>query len=231
MKVAITGENGFLGYHLTQYYKNKGWEVVSLGRNYLENLQLIEGVEFLIHAAGVNRASSDQEVYRANVELASDLVNRLTQLNLKTNIKFISSVQETNGSMYGEAKLKAKELLQNYCDELNTNFESYALPNLFGTHGKPNYNSFVNTFAYNILNRLDCNYNDNKIKLCWVYDAIEVVDNQTKEYRLFETTVNEVYFLLYGINNGSIEVMMSLLAVRLEQILNYYKNENINTRS
>jgi UDP-2-acetamido-2,6-beta-L-arabino-hexul-4-ose reductase len=231
MKVAITGEKGFLGYHLTQYYKNKGWEVISLGRNYLENLQSIEGIEFLIHAAGVNRANSDQEVYDANVELTSTLINTLTQLNLKPNIKFISSIQEINGSMYGNAKLKAKELLQDYCDKTNTTFESYALPNLFGTYGKPNYNSFVNTFAYNIVNNIDCKYNENKIKLCWVYDAIKVIDNQTKEYELFETTVKEVYFLLQGINSGSIDTTMNSLAIKLEQILNYYKNENISIRS
>lgn len=226
MKVAITGEGGFLGYHLTQYYKNKGWEVVSLGRNFAENLERAKECSFIIHAAGVNRAASDQEVYDANVELALILTNRLRELGMKMDIKFISSIQETNGSMYGNAKVKAKEILSTYCEESNTKFESYALPNLFGTHGKPNYNSFVNTFAYKIVNgtSLECKYNENKVNLCWVYDAIEVIDNQVKEFRLYQTTPKEVYFLLKGMyvkpyTHGEKNMFLS----KLNEILNYYK--------
>ena len=89
MKIAITGENGFLGYHLTQYYKNKDYEIVKLGRNFAENLELARDCDFIIHAAGVNRASTDQEVYDANIELAFMLTSRLKQLGMKLNIKFI----------------------------------------------------------------------------------------------------------------------------------------------
>jgi len=224
MKVAITGEGGFLGYHLTQYYTNKGYEVVKLGRNYLENLQLADGCDFIIHAAGVNRALTDQEVYDANIELAFMLVARLKQLGMKLNIKFISSIQETNDSMYGKAKVKAKELLSKYCEDHETDFESYALPNLYGTHGKPNYNSFVNTFAYNIANgnALECKYNENSVSLCWVYDAIKVIDNQTDSYNLTKTTPKDVYFLLYGMLGKPFTGENPFLK-NLQQILNYYK--------
>lgn len=228
MKIAITGERGFLGYHLTQYYKQKA-EVISLGRNYLENLELIKDCDFIIHAAGVNRADTDQEIYDTNVELALTLVNRLKQLNIIIPIKFISSIQESNDSLYGKAKVKAKEILSNYCNEVGVSFESYALPNLYGTHGKPNYNSFVNTFAYNIINGLECNYNNNEVNLCWVYDAIKVIDNQTTDYNLQKTRVSEVYFLLKGLNELTIEVMGNFSG-NLFKILNYYKNENINIR-
>ena len=225
MKIAITGECGFLGYHLTQYYLNKGYKVVSLGRNYLENLQLVKNCNFIIHAAGVNRANSDQEVYDANIKLAHDLASKLKQLDLKVNIKFISSIQELNGSIYGNAKLKAKELLTTYCNESNTTFESYLLPNLFGTHGKPNYNSVVNTFAYNIINGLECKYNENIIKLCWVYDAINVIDNQSTDYILHETSVKELYCLLHDINK--IDIISDLIEKQLKQILTYYKKTKI----
>ena len=53
MKIAITGEKGFLGYHLTQYYKYISKDeypewgfanhvVVELGKNYLENINLLK---------------------------------------------------------------------------------------------------------------------------------------------------------------------------------------------
>jgi UDP-2-acetamido-2,6-beta-L-arabino-hexul-4-ose reductase len=222
MKIAITGENGFLGYHLTQYYKNKNYEVVKLGRNFAENLELARDCDFIIHAAGVNRASNDKEVYDGNVELAMVLVNRLKQLNITSDIKFISSVQEGNETPYGTSKLASKHIIEQYCDEVGSKFESYSLPNLYGTHGKPNYNSFVNTFAHNIINNLECKYNSNEIKLCWVYDAINVIDNQTTDYNLTTTTVSQVYFLLKGMNDNTIEVMGDFSGNLLD-ILNYYK--------
>jgi UDP-2-acetamido-2,6-beta-L-arabino-hexul-4-ose reductase len=228
MKIAITGEGGFLGYHLTQYYKQKV-EVVSLGRNFAENLERARDCDFIVHAAGVNRAATDKEVYDGNIELAMVLVNRLKQLDMKINIKFISSVQEGNETSYGTSKLAAKHIIQEYCDEVGVQFESYTLPNLYGTHGKPNYNSFVNTFAYNIINELECNYNNNEVNLCWVYDAIKVIDNQTTDYNLQKTRVSEVYFLLKGLNELTIEVMGNFSG-NLFKILNYYKNENINIR-
>ena len=62
MTVAITGEKGFLGYHLTQYYKwVKGYKVISLGKNYLNNLSKLKDSDVLIHCAGVNRGKNIYE--------------------------------------------------------------------------------------------------------------------------------------------------------------------------
>lgn len=223
MRVAITGEKGFLGHHLTKYYTHRGYEVVELGRDYLNNIHLVAKCDFLIHAAGVNRDLTEQDVYDKNVELAFRLIEKLNHYNIKVNIKFISSIQETNNNMYGRAKVKAKAILAEYCSTTNMLFETYALPNLFGTHGKPNYNSFINTFAYNIVNNIDCNYNDTQIHICWVYDAIEVIDNMLSEYKLYKTTPSEVYYFLLGIYKKTIDFTHSSLTEKLEQILNYYK--------
>lgn len=194
MKVAITGENGFLGYHLTQYYKwIKEYDVVSLGRNYLENITLLSDCDLLIHCAGVNRGDN---VYEGNINLAKDLVLSLEENNIKIDIKFTSSTQEDNDNPYGNSKLIASQILQEYCSSNSTKFESYKLPNLFGPFGKPNYNSFVNTFCYNLVNDLEINYNSNKVNLCFVYDAIKVIDNQLTDFPLTEVTVEEVYKLL-----------------------------------
>ena len=85
MKVAITGEKGFLGYHLTQYYKwVKGYEVIELGRDYLDNIKLLNGCDLLIHCAGVNRGNN---VYKGNISLAKNLVKALKNNNI--SIKMI----------------------------------------------------------------------------------------------------------------------------------------------
>jgi UDP-2-acetamido-2,6-beta-L-arabino-hexul-4-ose reductase len=223
MKIAITGETGFLGYHLTQYYTRNGYDVIKLGRNYTENLQLARDCDFIIHAAGIGKTFSEEEIYKVNVELAYMLVNKLLELGIQMNLKFISSIQENDGSAYGRSKIKAKEILSDYCKQSNTILESYNLPNLFGTHGKPNYASFINTFAYNIVNGFECNYNKNEINICWVYDAIEVIDNQVSSYKLHKTTVESIYQSLLGIAQNTADIPDKEVITKLEQIINYYK--------
>ena len=215
MKIAITGAYGFLGTHLTEYYKNKGDVVIKIGRNDNKSSNIL-GCDLLIHAAGINRAATPEDVFNGNINIAKELILGLESLNIQIPIKYISSISETDNSAYGNSKRKVKSLLQKYSYLNKTLFESYNLPNLFGTKGKPNYNSFVNTFAYNIVNNIECKYNTNPISLCHVTDAIKVIDNQTKEYKLYHTTVEEVYLKLNNIGSSELDK-------KLNEILNYYK--------
>ena len=204
MNIAITGEKGFLGYHLTQYYKfiSKDefpeWgfsdhNIIKLGKKYLKNIHLLKDCDVLIHCAGVNRGKN---VYQKNVDLTLQLVKALKQNNISINIKFPSSIQEDNNNEYGNSKLECKKILSKYCKEHNTKFESYKIPNIFGPFGKPNYNSFINTFCYNLSKGISSNYNYNEVELCYVYDVAKVMDNKIKNFPIVKTTVKEVYDLL-----------------------------------
>lgn len=174
MTIAITGEKGFLGYHLTQYYKwVKQYQVVSLGRNYLENIRLLDKCDLLIHCAGVNRGDN---VYEGNINLASELVSALEDNNIRIDIKFTSSTQVNRANQYGDSKLEAEKILQDYCTRNSTTLNTFYIPNLYGPFGKPNYNSFIATFCYNLNNNIECKYNTNLVDLCYVYDAIEAMD-------------------------------------------------------
>tara|TARA_Y100000592_G_scaffold99817_1_gene177344 strand:+ start:9845 stop:11239 length:1395 start_codon:yes stop_codon:yes gene_type:complete len=225
MKVAIFGAYGFLGTHLTDYYLNKGYDVVRIGKD--DEFEEIVNCDFLINCAGINRANTPQEVFNGNISIADDLILALELLNVKIPIKFISSIHEGNDTAYGKAKKQCKNIIKKYCDKNKVKFESYKLPNLFGTKGKPNYNSFVNTFAYNIVNGIKCNYNTNSISLCHVWDAIKVIDNQTKKYKTYDTTVENVYKTLKMLNgimyNGFDPYNLKDFDFELYQILVQYK--------
>jgi nucleoside-diphosphate-sugar epimerase len=67
-KIALTGENGFLGIHLKNYFSEK-YDIILLGRNYLNNLHLVKDCEFLIHAAGVNRTTNPDDLFNDNLIL------------------------------------------------------------------------------------------------------------------------------------------------------------------
>jgi nucleoside-diphosphate-sugar epimerase len=222
MRVAITGETGYLAHHLRQHYIGTGHEVVKLTRDYISNLSLVKDCDLLIHCAAVSRAVTEQEVYQANVSIATELAQGLRERGIRVNIKYLSSIQENSNTAYGRAKLEGRRILQEYCNEAKTCFESYALPNTFGPFSKPNHNMFVSTFCHNIVNNLPCNYNTNPIDLCWVGDAIKVVLNEETEYKLHHTSVDQVYNLIKSIHNGN--GLDSELAERLAAVYMFFKN-------
>lgn len=218
MKIAIMGAYGFLGTHLTEYYTNKGDNVIKLGRNY--DITKAKDSDFLIHCAfiGGKESNTSKEIYKENIQITKTLIGELKKHNLKIPIKYISSIQESNhNSLYGKAKRDTTHILGEYCNDNNIKFENYKLPNLFGTKGKPYYNCFVYTFAYNIVNNLESQYNTNPISLCHVLDAIQVIDNQKVKYKLYHTNVKEVYDRLNNIGSNEFDQ-------KLNEILDYYKS-------
>lgn len=225
MKIAITGEDGFLGYHLTQYYKYYlGYDVISLTRKYQSNIQLIKDCDWLIHCAGVNRGTN---VGSDNILLATELVELLQTHNIKINIAFTSSVQEFLGTTYGVSKTEAGKILHTYCIQSDMKFISYKLPNLFGPFGKPNYNSVVSTFCYNLVNGIACQINNNTIDLCYVYDAIQVMPLNDANYTYVTTniTIKNLYDQLtryhLSYSNGVIPKLDSKFDV---QLFNTYRS-------
>tara|TARA_R110001592_G_scaffold336889_1_gene622637 strand:- start:5 stop:1051 length:1047 start_codon:yes stop_codon:yes gene_type:complete len=198
MKIAITGEKGFLGYHLTQYYKwIKEYEVIELGRDYLNNIKLLKDCDLLIHCAGVNRG---ENIYNKNVKLAIDLVDSLQNNNIKIDIKYTSSTQVDNNTPYGKAKQYSSNILEKYCSQSSTKFESYEIPNIFGPFGKPNYNSFINTFCYNLVNNIDITHNNNLVTLCYVYDVIKSMDSNVN-FNTITISVSDIYYKLKDFHN------------------------------
>lgn len=230
MKIAITGETGFLGYHLTQYYKwIKEYDVIKLGRNYLDNISLLKDCDLLIHCAGINKDTSknmllQNNAYHGNIVLAKELVATLKKHNISINIKFTSSTQEDNNNDYGDSKIKAGKILAKYCHERNTKFKSYKIPNIFGPFGKPNYNSFINTFCYNIVNNISCTYNDSVVPLSYVYDVAKVLDNQTMDYNINNVIVSETYHLLKSFHDDYSQGIIPNLNTTFEKnLFNTYR--------
>jgi UDP-2-acetamido-2,6-beta-L-arabino-hexul-4-ose reductase len=196
MKIAITGETGFLGYHLTQYFKYQlKYDVISLTRDYQTNIELIKTCDWLIHSAGINRNLTFSQ---NNLILAKELVSLLVQHNININIAYASSVQEFYNTEYGNDKANAGKILSDYCMKIDSKFISYKLPNLFGPFSKPNYNSVVSTFCYNIINNKLCYIDDNKIDLCYVYDAIQAIslDDTNPTYITSNITIKSLHELL-----------------------------------
>lgn len=198
MKIAITGEKGFIGTHLTIYFRNiLKYEVIELGKDFLNQLSTIKELDWLIHGAFVHRNPDPNVLLELNRKLTNDTIKCLEENNLKCNIAFLSSYQEDLDSAYGQSKRETKMALSAYCSAINKEFVSFKFHNIFGIYAVPNRTSFIATFCYNLHNGLPINFNTNKIKVICVKDILPTIANfKDVEIKYQETTVEEVYNLL-----------------------------------
>ena len=177
MKVSITGGFGFLGWHTACRLRAvHGLSAVRLGRSAFASPSVLASaladVDAVIHVAGVNRATSDAEVEQGNVDLATTLATALTSLGRPVDVAYANSVQATLDNPYGRGKAAAAALLASAVRAAGGHFADLLLPNLFGEHGRPAYNSFVATFAHEVAaGRSPSITGDREIGLLHVQDA------------------------------------------------------------
>jgi UDP-2-acetamido-2,6-beta-L-arabino-hexul-4-ose reductase len=144
LSVAVTGGYGFLGWHVACAFKGEGWDVVRLGREQTWSAGL-SAATVLVHCAGVNRGTDD-EVRDGNVDVAQKACELIASGQIK-RVVYLNSSQAGNGSAYGNVKAFAAEVLEQACLAFGISFCNLLVPNVFGEHGVPEYNSFVATFC------------------------------------------------------------------------------------
>ncbi|MCW3814978.1 NAD-dependent epimerase/dehydratase family protein [Micromonospora sp. DR5-3] len=148
LRLAVTGAGGFLGWHVRVLLHALGWpEPVLVSRADLADpaavAAKVSGVDRVLHLAGINRGEP-AEVAAGNVRLAAQLAEGLRRVAVPPgSVGYANSVQAGNGSPYGDAKAAAAELLA----DTGLPLDDLRLPNLYGEHGRPWYNSAVATFC------------------------------------------------------------------------------------
>lgn len=218
MRIAITGEKGFLGIQLTQYFRNiLKYEVIELGRDYLNSLSTVKDLDWLIHGACIHRHPEPNTLLTLNRQLTNDTLKCLIENDIKCNIAFLSSFHEELDTPYGQSKREAKIALNTYCASIDKEFVSFKLPNIFGIYAVPNKTSFVATFCYNLHNGLPIDFNKNVIKLVSISDVLPIVANlKESEIPYKEISVEEVYRLLEYFHEISINHKFPELKTKFE---------------
>ena len=97
-------------------------------------------------------------------------------------------------------------MIQLWCQQYGGKFHNLRIPNVFGPFCKPNYNSFVATFCYNLCNGKDIKVtNDDTVNLVYVNDVVEefknCIDGKTQSFKTTEMTVSDVSELLTYFSN------------------------------
>lgn len=186
MSIAITGGQGFLGWHTAVRLRAEHQvDAVVLGRAEFADQDLLKeriaAVDTVIHLAGVNRAESDDAVESGNVEIAQQLAEAIVRSGRPLHVVYGNSVQALLDNAYGRGKSLAAKILRDALDKVSGTFVDVRLPNLFGEHGRPSYNSFVATFSHEVAHGREPNVTgDKQVPLLHAQDAAEVLINSAR---------------------------------------------------
>ena len=191
IKVGVTGSNGFIGWHLCRTLEldvNK-FELIEFKRDWFnENLNLdsfVSKCDIIIHLAGLNRYCEESVIYNTNIGLAERLIESFTRTGFMGQVIFSSSIQEERKNTFGNSKKVARELFANWAGQSNGTFHGLIVPNVFGSFGKPFYNSVISTFCHELVNfespKIET---DAKLNLIYINDLVKKIIN------LFHTKTN-----------------------------------------
>ncbi|MFD2080535.1 UDP-2-acetamido-2,6-beta-L-arabino-hexul-4-ose reductase [Actinopolymorpha cephalotaxi] len=227
MKVVVTGGHGFLGWHLRVRLRAlTDHQVVAIGRADLDRLDTeLKDADALIHLAGVNRGT-DEEVEQGNVALAQMVGRAVRDSGQLSCVVFANSLHAGADTPYGRGKAQAGILLADSATTRGARFVDVVLPNLFGEHGRPNYNSFVATFVRAVVDERLPTIDDRPVELLHVQrasadliGALEPGPSEMVRPRGEDTSVTQVWELLRGMHHlyrgGELPALTTQLEVDL----------------
>ncbi|HWQ88801.1 MAG TPA: NAD-dependent epimerase/dehydratase family protein [Desulfitobacteriaceae bacterium] len=186
MKILVTGAKGFIGKNLITELKNQQYTDI-FEYDLDAELGLLDTYtkecDFVFHLAGVNRPDNQDEFMQGNFGFTSTLLESLKRHNNHATLMISSSIQAELNNPYGLSKKAGEDLLFNYSCETNAKVLVYRFPNVFGKWCRPNYNSAVATFCYNIAHNIPIIINNSNVVMNLVY---------------IDDVVNELIYALHG---------------------------------
>ena len=188
MKILVTGAKGFVGKNLCAQLNNikvgkaKCYVDLTISDVFEYDIdstsdqleKWCKEADFVFNLAGVNRPKNSDEFMKGNFGFATTLLETLKKYNNSCPVMISSSIQATlagrfGDSEYGRSKKAGEELMFEYGKETGAKVLVYRFPNIYGKWCRPNYNSAVATFCFNIANDLPIQVNDPNVDMELVY--------------------------------------------------------------
>jgi UDP-2-acetamido-2,6-beta-L-arabino-hexul-4-ose reductase len=197
MKVVVTGAGGFIGKNLCALLDRiDGLEVkrVFSSTQKDEYRIWVKEAEIIYHLAGVNRPKDPNEFITGNTNFTREILELAAEGGNVPTVVVSSTTQAVKDNDYGKSKRAAEELIEEYASKRKINGAIYRLPGVFGKWSRPNYNSVVSTFCYNVANELPLEVRDRNfaIPLVYVDDVVQAflshLNSRFKGLGSFEVT-------------------------------------------
>lgn len=218
MKILVTGSKGFMGQNLIVELKNRGYHDIFEFDKETDINQLevfCKECDFIYHLAGVNRPLDQNEFMEGNFGFTSILLDTLKKYDNKSPIMLSSSIQAELDNPYGISKKAGEELLFDYSETTGSKVLIYRFPNVFGKWSRPNYNSVIATFCFNVARDLPIQVNDSNVLLNLVYiddvvdeliNALNNEENMNGRYcevsKSYQVKLGEIVDLIYSFKNS-----------------------------
>jgi UDP-2-acetamido-2,6-beta-L-arabino-hexul-4-ose reductase len=212
IKIGITGQNGFVGYHLYQTLKlfKEEFSIVDFDRGYFEDDVALDDFvlqcDIIVHLAALNRHNDPEVIYETNTGLVMKLVASLERTQSQGHVIISSSTQEERDNLYGKSKKEGRLMLSDWANKYGGRFTGMIIPNVFGPFGDPYYNSVVATFCHQVSHNETPKIEvDGQLKLIYVGELVEhiikAIREQDNSHELLithtaEAKVSEILFLL-----------------------------------
>ena len=215
MKVLVTGAAGFIASNLISELKRRE-DVTVLPFEHGDELSLLEKYcqecDFVFHLAGVNRPETEEEFMEGNYAFAISVTELLEKHGNACPFVFASSIQATMENPYGRSKKAGEDALFAYGKRANAKVYIYRFQNVFGKWCRPNYNSAVATFCYNIARDISISVNNRNtvMNLIYIDDLVQELMAALDEHphvgldgycfvdKVHQATLGEIVNLLYS---------------------------------
>ncbi len=210
--ICITGQNGFIGYHLYNTLKlfPEKYILKEFEDKFFENIDQLESClsdcDVIVHLAAVNRHENPKFIYDTNLDLTRKVVNTVEKLKINPQIIISSSTQESTDNPYGKSKKESRNLLIELKNNLNIPFVGLIIPNVFGPFCKPNYNSFISTFSSQLINGINPQIiKDNNVDLIYISDLISQILN------IIDLRIDNEKFIFKNTSNYKVSTILKKL--------------------
>lgn len=175
-QILVTGANGFIGKNLVvRLLELDNTSVLPFGRNDDIRVlpQLLSQADAVVHLAGENRPADPDMFAKVNAGLTENLCDAMRNEHAASGrripLLFASSTQADQENLYGISKLAAEKAVERLYADIGNKVRVFRLPGVFGKWCKPNYNSVVATFCYNLARDLPIEIHNPNTELRLVY--------------------------------------------------------------
>ena len=187
MRVGITGQAGFVGTHLFNTLAlYKEFKRIPFNDAFFNNecqlRKFVKNCDVIVHLASMNRHLDPQELYDTNLSIVRQLIFAMEAENVSPYVCFSSSTQEALGNLYGKSKKEGRELFEDWAKKCGASFTGMIIPNVYGPFSRPYYNTFIATFAHQLINGENPSIHvDTNVKLIYIDSLCKFIIEKIKK--------------------------------------------------